>query len=462
MEMYRDQQGHPVGVAGSVLTRSDGEQVGREQFRDAITAFSTVAWLGLDRSADPWLFEVWRVPSNLTPHDRFARRGKFFINHTAFAYEKVGPNPYTFPITLRADLPDMLIDFIKSELLKGTDNPVLRALSQLHEVRFETPYFTSQGNDVEALWTGFEALMPPDASPVSSSPSWLRFRILRKLWGALFTRRAQHTNRADLVAITIHKELAQVPGIHSEATAGIGIFLDKLWKARNVHSHAGHGEPAIQLEVLGSNVLAVGIRLFELLLRIRIAVKAGDDIFFLPQAVSELNELFKRESTIKSTIDYLSKLIPRDWYPPNAERGDELRRLREFFQDFVNFERVDGWTERRDVAKARGAVRRILNSWIKELAKTSPHIDEVSRLADFPKLDTTTLQALKAKGMSGAALEDALDRELVSFAQGSDVWRTPVVAPISEAPPLGGIVPLWLWVRAYIRLEELFRGFKLV
>lgn len=452
LEMYRDRTGKSVAAAASVLTRSDGAEATREQFRDAITAFSTLAWLDGAPSADAWIFEVWFVPKDATRGDGFRRLGKFTVNHTDPQHEKVFPGPYVFPITLRTGLPDMVIDFVRDELLKGPENRVLRALGQLHEVRFETPFFTSLGNDVEALWTGFESLLLEEKKSSISRGGRLR-RILC---------RQRFPRRSERLSLAIREQLAALPGLRAETLSSIHTFTETLWGARNSHSHAGNQEPAVELETIEASALSVGLRLFEALLKVRIAQRAGDDIFLLPTAIDRINEIFLRERTLRAIIDLLSTAKPADWYPPTDARAAELVTLHGLLKDLVNFDQVVGWADRRDVAKARGFVRRVLNMWLKDPAVASLNGDDIRALATLPTQDASLLQSLKAQGLKGAALDDALDEQLVDHVRGSDVWRAPALDMTTAAPPLGGVIPLWLWARGYIRLHELFVGYELI
>ncbi|MCA3013829.1 MAG: hypothetical protein INH41_15725 [Myxococcaceae bacterium] len=459
MEMYRSRSDEPVAAAGSVLTRKGGAQPTREEFRDAITALSTLAWLDQTPSADPWLFEVWSVPNDATPADGFRRVSKFSTNHTDPQVDRVRPSPYVFPITLRPDIPKAVTAFVEAELLKGPENAVLRALGQLHEVRFETPYFTSLGNDIEALWTGFEAFLLPSTPPRAPPSEGGLLHRLRRALHVLLGSSTPKLMRSERLAAAIGVELA-VPGVRPETLAGINAFVERLWAARNSHSHAGHTEPPIALESLGTTALSAGLRLFPLLLKIRIARTVGDEIFIQAPAVERLNEIFLRERTIESVVGFLGKEQGKNWYPPGPERTEELERLKSQLIDLVGFESVAGWAERREVAKARGFVRRVLTAWLKGLQATGPAGAgaDYDGLANFPTLDASCLKSLKAAGITGTALEDALDDQLVEEAISSDLWRDPAPNPSL----LGRAIPLWLWVRTFVRLHELFIGYERV
>lgn len=458
MEMYRSRADEPVAAAGSVLTRTGGGHPTREEFRDAITALSTLAWLDQTPSADPWLFEVWSVPNDATPADGFRRVSKFSTNHTDPQVDRVRPSPYVFPITLRPDIPKAVTAFVEAELLKGPESAVLRALGQLHEVRFETPYFTSLGNDIEALWTGFEAFLLPRAPHAPPREGGLLHRLRRALDVVLRTS-APKPRRSARLAAAIEVEL-KGSRVRPETTAGINAFVEKLWDARNSHSHAGHTEPPIALEALGTTALSVGLRLFPLLLKIRIARSVDDDIFLLEPTVERLNEIFLRELTIDSVVGFLGKEEAKNWYPPAAERRDELERLKVQLIDLIGFKSVAGWAKRREVGRARGFVRRVLTAWIKGLQATGAtgSSADYQALANFPALDAACLKSLKADGLTGTELEDALDARLVEEAIGSDLWRDPAKTPSL----LCQAIPLWLWVRTFVRLQELFIGYELV
>jgi hypothetical protein len=455
MRIYERSNGAPVDSSGSILTRSDNVAATREEFRDAIVAFSTLAWLAGDWRADPWIFELWTMPRNVNELDHFARRGKFTTNVTNARLERVRFGPYVFPLEMKPWFPPMMLDFMRSELARRDDSRMLRALRQLHEVRFETPYFSSLGNDLEALWTGFETLFLPRQPAQQQLPMSLFERLLRAL------RRPPDVRRPTRLYAAIERDLAGTTGVHPRSYSQTAAFVALLWDARNAHSHDGVTEPDVDIEKSHLNLLSMGLSLFRDLLRIRVAQGAGDTVHFLPSAVRSLNEIFTRQETISSVVEALKKADPLDLCPPRND-STAVRDLCRRLTDLVAFEGLDGWNDNRDVAKARGVLRRALNAWIKAISPSELAGAGLIGVAEFPALDLSRLKELKEEGRTGPSLEDALDETLVDFVKDAVSWRSSAATLAA-----GGTMPperldLRLCIRAYVRLEELFLGYPLI
>jgi hypothetical protein len=456
MSMYRTRRNTPVESAGSILTRADRGSFTRQEAHQAIFAYSAVAWLDHEWRADAWVFEFWRLPPTADRKMSFARSGKFTSNFTSPDRDPVYPGPYVFPIRIRTDIPQQIISHLSAELAKPDSESTIRALGQFHEVRFETPYFSTAGNDLETLWSGFESMyLREPARPIKKS-------IFQRFIGLFF--RKHNPRRAERLSLAIQADLASVHGIHKDVLAGIAQWADVLWLSRNQHSHTGHVEPASVIEPLNSTALSVGLRLAEALISIRIWRSAGGSEFLLSSAVERLNEIFLRISTIDWVVSNLKSSKREDWYPPmrtpfNTER---LSSLGSRLKDFNSFKNVEGWIDVRDVAKARGIMRRIITAWLKELLANPPPDVDLSSLAGFPSRDKELLAELKKQGLSSTGLEDALDEALVDEIIRSEAWHVGHYGIDSPSLDLGGVIPMRRWLRAYIRLQELYIGHELV
>ncbi|NPD29181.1 hypothetical protein HPP06_37825 [Corallococcus exiguus] len=458
MSMYRTRRNTPVGNAGSILTRADKGDFTRQDAHQAIFAYSTVAWLGHEWRADAWVFEFWRLPPTADSSMNFIRTGKFTSNFTRPDRDPVYPGPYVFPIRIRTDIPKQILNHISAELTKSDSESTIRTLGQFHEVRFETPYFSTAGNDLETLWSGFESMYLRE----SARDTKKKQTILQRLLG-LFLRK-HIPRRAERLSLAIQSDLSSVPDIHQDVLAGIAQWADVLWLSRNQHSHAGHVEPASVIEPLNSTALSVGLRLAEALISIRIWRSAGDSEYMLSSATQRLNEIFLRVSTINWVVSNLKSSKREDLYPPRGMpfSTERLSALGSRLKDFNSFENVEGWLDVRDVAKARGVMRRVITAWLKDLLASPPPNVDLSSLSDFPSKDRELLAELKKQGLAGSSLEDELDEALVDYIIQSEAWHVGGYGIDSPTLDLGGVIPMRHWLRAYIRLQELYIGHELV
>lgn len=190
MEMYRTgPQAVPVTHHGSVLTRNDLGPAALEEFRRIVVSLSTAAWLE-DRAkaaADPWVFDVWpRVPTaKLAADMHFLRESKFSVNVTNAEFDRFYPTPFTHTLNVGGSHWCPILGFLHNELSKDRSDSIVTALSYFHLARFQTPYFTSPADDIESLWSGFEAMYDLKRKPAAARLQGLTSRLPRRLRRAI-------------------------------------------------------------------------------------------------------------------------------------------------------------------------------------------------------------------------------------------------------------------------------------
>ncbi len=462
MSMYKDRNGSPVGSRGSILTRSPDSQPERHEFFNAVYAYSTIAWFSGAPGSDCWLLEVWDVPKNFTTKESFRRSGKFSWNMTNVQNEKIFPGPYMFSNSLQlpSNFPDDYISFAKSELSKDPAESLIQSFGQFHEVRLEAPYYSSPGGDIETLWTAYESMYLRDKLVTPPQPGRMKrvIRLIKRLCQVFYPSR--YPKRGERLATEIKKELVKLECFDQGALSLIDDFCCVLWDARNKHSHSGETNPPARIEVLETSATALGIELAEQLIRLRVHVAEGDSFSMVPSVVGRINEILLRLKNARSVVSELSTLSDSELFPAlQASALPKLEALKKLLFAFVGFKRVDGFLDNKDVEKARGVLRRILNKWISALLISAPPNVDLSTIAGFPAHDATTLKSLKAAGITGRELNERLDSEIIDHLINAGACDLNALDPEGKVN-MGGI-PISLWVHAYVRLHEMAVGYAL-
>ena len=435
MRMYRgryfgrSQQPGAVEAKGSVLTRVGGKSPTREEFDHAIHALSTLAWLDEEPSADPWLFEIWHLTGD--QRDFFSRVSKFHHNITTPEIERVYATPYTFPIRLRPSIPGELVSFIAAELAKPAKDSLLRSLGQFHAARFDTPYFSSHGNDLEAIWSGFEAWFLP-----------------------------QKTAEKDTsMAAAIWRELGGVPGIDTRLEAAIQTFVQRLYLARNGHTHQAQEPSPEDSMALDRSLLFLGLDLASAILKIR-AFKSND--WFVSRRASALFESFFRMPRSREFVAMLGKIKNAEtWYAAlraGTQSSFAFSDLAAALGDVLSFESRDGFRGDADVRGAASTMGRVLSCWIGDLSGV-----QLGAIATLPTQARQALDRLKNEGKRGADLVEGLNHERVeALLACQDEWRAGGTLDPNDTQQLCGQVSLRQWIQGVVRMHELFLGYELL
>lgn len=465
-EMYRDERGNAVGEKASILSRPDYSDASYEEFRDAIYCLSTAIWLrGPPSASDAWVFERWPVDVP-TPHDLgFNRHAKFSVNFTSANVDRIYPTPYTHRIDINPYSDQQAVDFFANELSRPRNESMLTAFSHFHLARFDTPYFTSPGDAVEAMWSGFESLLEidqfgpvPPPAPRSRCERLLRFarKLLSHDEGPQRVGKNQKLQRA------LHAEFSKHPaaGWRPELWAGLEAWSEQFYWERNHHSHG------VRADLIATRVDPYDLSAFEIALHVARAVLRlrwhGDNLFFEAEIGEQMNSLFLFSPVIKRITTTLRQHDRKAWYPGTGGKGPALTAsaLSDFHRDLSDLSnlRFDSrlFYEDGQVGQARQKMGLVISAWVTDLLKQPPTSVTLGAAGNAPAL----IAALANQGKK----PDEIDTEVATMLSegGADDADTYGSAAASEPRLLlHGRVPLWLWISGYIKLTEAWQAYRL-
>lgn len=503
-EIYRDEGGNPVGENASILSKPDHTEAPYEEFRDAVYCLSSAVWVLGHGSSDPWVFERWLVEVPTPPDYSYRRASKFSVNHTSANYDRVYPTPYTHRIDLSPYNDQEAIAYFAQEMAKPRKESMLTAFSHFHLARFDTQYFTSPGDSIESMWSGFESLLEIDtfgSVPTSEKQEpdrhgfWGTVGEKRRLifecphlatWAALkacirsfFQRTILVGERRTPKSVTIRQEHPERVGkdekllraLHAELEKynagwcpefwnGIAAWVEPFYKERNHHSHGVRGDLAAEtIEPYGLSAFSIAIHLAQAILNLR---WRGENPLFAASTAGRLNSLFLFAPILRGTVDIIRKHDRKIWYPGTGSMGAQLttEMLRDFELDLVTLVKLESssrlFYRNVHVAQARQKMGLVLSNWVSDLLKQPPSTVELGPVSAIP----STIAALLSNGKSNDEIDTQLALDLLACKAGN----ADVYGPGASVEPrllLRNKVPIWLWVDAYIKLTEAWLGYPL-
>lgn len=465
-EMYRDEHGQPVGANASILSRPDYADATYEEFRDAVYCLSTTVWIRSPPTAsDSWLFERWPIDVP-TPADlSFNRQSKFSVNFTSAEVDRIYPTPYTHRIDINPYIDQSAIDHFATELSLPREKSMLTAFSHFHLARFDTPYFTSPGDAVEAMWSGFESMLEIDSyGPVPPPARGGRWKRLIQCAKELFSsdETPQRVGKAQKLQHALRSDLSRyrAAGWRQELWDGLAAWSEQFYRERNHHSHG------VRADLIATNVAPYDFSAFVIALHVARALLAlrlrADNILLEADIGERLNSLFLFSPVIKRVSAVLRRHDRKAWYPGTGGRGTGLTEaeLANFQRDLSDLSslRSEFRLFRRDVqvSQARKRMGLVLSAWITDLLQLPPAGITLGAAANVPEL----ISALVQQGKK----EDEIDSEVAIMLSegGADDSDSYGLAGATEPRlHLHGRVPLWLWISGYIRLAEVWQAYRL-
>lgn len=465
-KMYRDERGDPVGEKASLLSKPDYSDASYEEFRDAVYCLSTAVWLrGPPTASDAWVFERWPIDVPTPIGLDYRRTAKFSMNFTSANVDRVYPTPYTHRIDISPYSDQPAVDYLAKEMARPREESMLTAFSHFHLARFDTPYFTSHGDAVEAMWSGFESLLEidrfgpvPPAMPGGRCARLIRRvrKLLTKDDGSQRVGKDEKLQRALRAEFSMHMAAAW----RAELWEGIGAWSKQFYRERNHHSHG------VRADLIATTVPPYDLSAFEIALHLARAVLRlrwhGDNPFFEAEIGEELNSLFLFAPVIRRTTATLRQYDRKAWYPGTGGTGLQLTRqqLESFHGDLSDLSRLRSnlrlFHESSQVGQARQKMGLVLSAWATDLLKSPPSNVTLGALADAPGLIT----ALAAQGKGAEEIDSQVAHML--FEGGADDPGA-YGAAAAEEPRLRllGCIPLWLWVSGYIKLTEVWQAYRL-
>ncbi|HEU4409104.1 MAG TPA: hypothetical protein VFS43_27855 [Polyangiaceae bacterium] len=433
LEMYRTSQGEAVGPNASILTKGNGNDASPEEFRDAVYCLSTAAWLRDQVASDAWVFERWIGTLPMSTKNLYCRASKFTSNYTAADFDRVYPTPYMYRIDLSHADQDA-INWLAPELSKPRSSSIVTALGHFHLARFDTPYFTSIGDSIEAMWSGLESLLSIDqygaGEPNASKGNKLRHALLHELG----------------------------PHVGSEPVLWevLDAWTSRFYQERNHHSHGARVElKATPTELHGISAYEISLNVVRAILELR---WRGDNFFHRGRIADNFASLFAIAPLVERIASALNGRDRKCWHPGTGKyqaqvTDNDVDNLARDLKLFVNIRRQTlRFVKNSRVGQARQKMGLVLSAWVSSLQGSKPPHVNLSPVADVP----AKISQLLAANMSPEDIDDEISYMLAN----SDAHDQESYGASDAEPALNlrGKIPIWLWAGAHIKLTELWLG----
>jgi hypothetical protein len=427
---YVGLNGRPRGENASIVSRDNGQPTTLGEFRDIVVSLGAISWLSEGKGSDAWVFESWPLPEHPDPNAVFLRQGKFSRTIGTPSTDKFYPSPYTHDARIGPNIPQEIFDYFESELRKQRDESIVISLSHFHRARFETPFFSLPVDDIETLWSGFEAYFHfPFPMPQN-------------------TRRDQH------MLACFEKELQGRP-LRGEFWEGLKKWIDAAYRVRCGHTH-GSDVPDLDLSLQPHDIylLHAGLLIAESLIRLR----AIPNDLFQAEVVERLNHMF----IIRPTIDRITSLLKvnrKSLYPGDGRLSPaDFDSLKQLFEDFVSFQWIQqAYRNSKVVADARKKLGLVLSSWSIDLKNNPPKGVRVEDLVNIAQVIN--------RGSEEKLDDNQIDKRLALYFVTAGLYNPVNIVKSEDAEvdrlKMGGVIPIWLVVDAFIHLEELYLGYAL-
>jgi hypothetical protein len=464
-EMYRDRRGEPVGENASILSKADYSDASYDEFRDAVNCLSTAIWLrgGGPSASDAWVFERWHVDVPTPANEPFRRASKFSSNITSAKNERIYPTPYTYQIDLTPFRDQEAINHLSQELAKPREESMLTAFSHFHLARFDTPYFTSHGDAVEAMWSGFESLLEidkfgPDPSRRTYGVFSRTIQVVRRLLARKVLR--SRVGKDEKLVRALRSEFGKYKADwRPEFWSGIEAWSVQFYNERNHHSHGVRADQSFRtVDPYGLSAYEIAFHLARAVLRLQML---GDNLFFLYSIAAEANSLF----LFAPVIERVARLRHHDrkaWFPGTGGDEEKLRAedvdgFRRDLSDLVSL-RLDSrqFQGAIHVAQARKKMGLVLSSWVEDLIRKPPANIDLTPVSQV----STSIQAWASEGKKDEEIDTDLGQSLHDW-NATDVHAYGPGAPKEPRLLLRDKIPIWLWVDAYMKLTEVWLGYRL-
>jgi len=261
------------------------------------------------------------------------------------------------------------------------------------------------------------------------------------------------------MAAAIWRELSGVPGIDPRLEAAIQTFVQRLYSARNGHTHQAQ-EPSPEDSVaLDRSLLGLGLDLASAILKIR-AFKTND--WSVGSLSSALFESFFRIPRTRECVAMLGKIKnPETWYASlcaGTQSSIVFTDLAAALRDVLSFESRDGFRGDADLRAAAATMGRVLSCWIRDSSGVP-----LGAIATLPTQAQQAFGRLKNEGKTGADLVEGLNQARVeALIACQDEWSAGGTLDPNDTQLLGGLVSLRHWIQGVVRMHELFLGYELL
>lgn len=483
LDRYRLSSGENCGSEASVLTRPDPLPPGRQHWSDAVVALSTCDWLSDPRAGDssPWLFEASTIKRG--DHD-IVRFGKFSWNLTDTEHDALYPDPYTNPRTFDAYLATDQLKYFEQHLGRQNDSSarLMTALEHLYRARRSAPYFGSPFDDIETLWSALEACYETPIDGVyrytSAANRFIRDWAPKKAFSQLLEKHPQiferlgvsskpwdRLRKSDLVARQLIDELRPV---NSDTRVDTELFniVDQLYTARNLFTHGGQpDQSALLVENQGADLRDLVFTIWWVLLSQRIS---GTNPFTSADLQRRLRNRILEKTIHDELVNSLRSSRRDDWCDDNGEAGDPeaLERAAMAIQDALTIEPVSrryhtrsSYPLAKSIPNAKQTAVLALSAWLKHTEKASP-----AQIAATPPLVGfyDELSGILSSGKSKKMAKNLIERDLVkAIVRRRAHEETSYTRSARATLILGKRIPIWQWIAAVKRLEELSVGHEI-
>lgn len=449
-EMYRDSKGTAQGASATIITFQD---VARDDFAslaDHVVGLSTIDWLqNGQRSSDEWIVDFWDLPDNGSALGLYPRRGKFTLALTSSKHDLVYPPPLTSPRTF--DLPrTALVTGVEAELTIARADSQLSCLTYLHRARFQLPFYSSAGDDVETVWSALESAADlPKTTSVDEAPEWASLlpRKIRRLAGRVLSWK-RRTTKDELLVNQVVLAFGGESAFEPRCLDGLRRWSSSFYRTRSIYTHGG-GTKVEDLYVpeIGLDQFRIGLHVAESLVRLRL------DATSTQRSLAHLDATFRWKQTFDEFTTRLVNSSRTDWYPTCTFENANLKKFRRLLRDVARHRGAAmgkiGPVRRKKAAQKMGLV---LSAWISALLKAPPGGVNLAPVAALPGQIT---KLVKLKKPAHEVDQEVAGELRFKQADKAVSYQVDNSKPVPSRLLLGGELPLWEWIGAYIDLNDI-------
>lgn len=409
-----------------------------------------------------------------------------------------------------------LLRFISDQLATDRHKSLIGVMYRFHKIRFETPYYTSVGDDLDAMWSGFELLFlpqsiaPSDVSTAeeehepakkSSGTCSLRTRMQcwlddNIIWRLRKPEKRPRTNRAERLANEILREFqAELDSklIDREFfEEGVKLWAKKLYSKRNNHSHGGDSLPVLDeiLPKYRDTIFRIGLTLAKEIFAFRIFHRNFGDseqsriakgIFHVSE--HNINLLFSEAPLTDAVVSFVNEIKKADQW--HAVGGVELTKFSETLWKFSRMERIGNlYYKNKTVLYAAYKMSKALSSFAQNsnLQIIRPNISLKEIYSKITQILDEEKQDLKRKRQEDKIMfpVDSSTRPEVSKEERELRKQNKFMSKLSsyceqnlfhrkynynvmddaqrEQTRIVGKIDVWIWISSMIRLSKLYNG----
>ncbi len=455
--LYHGRDGRPTRSL-SILSKATGAPTTLAEYQDAVVILSTADWLRghSGTASDHWVFEPWRIDSGDEDHVRLS---KFSMNLTNAEHDRFYPDPYTrstrFNVLTTQDAVHGLGALAADA--SAASRGKLTALWHLYLARRDSPHFGSLFEDLEAIWSAFEAWyqIPPRVDYANGSRlarlarTWLPRPVGQRIIPGLFNR----PSRSGVVFARMREALKDV--LQPRLERPLADLLTELYDLRNEQTHGGAPQRhRLRREAEDAHALGLALEVWRTCLEIELF---GRNPFTQHEVALRLRDTFLEKSIRDSLLAAFAGTKRTDWYNAAGapDKPELLREAAPVIKEALTIRTPARRYKAQAAARnARRTALLVLSAWTTLAASRADCVEKQEPTAGLLEQMSAAAKLKQPDAVDGAMVKELVQRKAFDPEEYSE--------ELGDA--LGDIGGLDYadWCHLVIRLHELVSGYELL